>query len=32
MPADATVGGGAIATIDPQAVARDLARLAGATP
>ena len=32
MPAGATVGGGAIATIDPQAVARDLARLAGATP
>lgn len=32
MPAGATVGGGAIATIDPQAVARDLARLAGAAP
>lgn len=32
MPAGATVGGGAIATIDPQAVARDLARLSGATP
>ena len=32
MPAGATVGGGAIATIDPQAVARDLTRLAGATP
>jgi protein SCO1/2 len=32
MPAGATVGGGAIATIDPQAVARDLARLVGAAP
>jgi protein SCO1/2 len=32
MPAGATVGSGAIATIDPQAVARDLARLAGAAP
>ncbi|MGL6290821.1 MAG: SCO family protein [Silanimonas sp.] len=32
MPPGATVGGGAIATIDPQAVARDLVRLAGAAP
>jgi len=32
MPAGAVVGGGAVATIDPQAVARDLSRLAGAAP
>ena len=32
MPAGATVGSGAVPTIDPAAVARDLARLAGAAP
>ncbi len=32
MPADATPTSGAIATIDPQAVARDLARLASSGP
>lgn len=32
MPAGATVGSGMVATIDPQAVARDLARLAEGTP
>ena len=32
MPAGAAVGGGTVATIDPQAVARDLARLAEGTP
>jgi protein SCO1/2 len=31
MPADAVVGGGAVATIDPQAVARDLASLAASS-
>lgn len=32
LPEGATPTSGSIATIDPQAVARDLARLAGATP
>jgi len=32
IPAGAAVGGGTVATIDPQAVARDLARLAEGTP
>lgn len=32
MPSGATVGSGAVAVVDPQAVARDLGRLAGATP
>jgi cytochrome oxidase Cu insertion factor (SCO1/SenC/PrrC family) len=32
LPAGAAPTSGAIATIDPQAVARDLARLAGAAP